>query len=129
MQGSPTRRDKACSLEVTNGLKPSAYREPIKSRQRQVEKRADPALQELEGPDEGFCSVHIGAFDGCRVLDCSASVHSDDLRQREDFECATDTRELMPTERLEVSSMKRCGDLRDDEGHGKDFAERLQRPR
>ena len=58
---------------MTNSLKPSAYREPVKSRQWEVDKRADPVLQELEGPDEGFCSVYIGAFDGCRVLDAPMS--------------------------------------------------------
>jgi hypothetical protein len=45
-------------------LKSSAHRESIKAGQWQVDKRADPILQELESPDERFRLVHIRALDG-----------------------------------------------------------------
>jgi hypothetical protein len=54
MQVIATRWSHAFFLHMTNGLKPGAHREPIKAGQRQVDERADPALQELEGAHEGL---------------------------------------------------------------------------
>ncbi len=54
---------------MTDGLKPRANRELVQIGQRQVDERADPALQELESPNEGFRSVYLRALDRCRVLD------------------------------------------------------------
>ncbi len=46
-------------LPKANGLKPGANSEPIKSCQRQVEERADPVLQKLEGVNKGLLPVGI----------------------------------------------------------------------
>jgi hypothetical protein len=69
MQVRCTGWSHACSFQMAYGLKPLAYRELIQIGQRQVDERANPALQEPKGPDEGFRSVHVRALDGCRVLD------------------------------------------------------------
>src|SRR5215218_4640547 len=69
MQVNATRWRHACFLQMANGLKPSAHREPIKADQRQVEERADPALQELEGAKEGLFFVRVRTCDSGWVLD------------------------------------------------------------
>src|SRR3954468_4808338 len=69
MPVSFTRWSHACSFRMANGLKPGANPELIKSCWRQVEERADPALQELEGAKEGLFFVRVRPFDSGRVLD------------------------------------------------------------
>src|SRR5829696_9828904 len=69
MQVNATRWSHARFLQMANGLKPSAHREPIKADQRQVEERADPALQELEGAKEGLFFLRVRTFDSGWVLD------------------------------------------------------------
>jgi hypothetical protein len=54
---------------MANGLKPGANPELIKSCTRQVEERADPALQELEGAHEGLLFVRVRTFNSGWVLD------------------------------------------------------------
>src|SRR5215217_2549238 len=54
MQVIATRWSHAFFLQMANGLKPGAHREPIKAGQWHVDERADPALQELEGVHEGL---------------------------------------------------------------------------
>jgi hypothetical protein len=54
---------------MTNGLKSSAYRESIKAGQWQVDKRADPALQELEGANKGLLLLGARTFDSGWIVD------------------------------------------------------------
>ena len=61
--------ESACCFQMTNGLKPSAHREPIKADQRQVEECVDPALQELEGANKGLLLVGVGTFDSGGIVD------------------------------------------------------------
>ena len=54
---------------MSNGLKPDAYREPIKAGQWQVDKRADPVPQELEGANKGLLLLGFRTFGSGGVLD------------------------------------------------------------
>jgi hypothetical protein len=56
---------------MTNCLNSGAHREPIKAGQGQVDERANPALQELEGANEGLLLVGVRTFSSGWVLDAS----------------------------------------------------------
>ncbi len=69
MRISPTCRNCARPVQMTDCTEASTYREAIKAGQRQVDERADAVLQELENPNEGFRPVYIRPPYGGWVLD------------------------------------------------------------